>query len=338
MKTISKFISAYLALMLLWPQAVNAVPLAPTPAEIAALGLNEQSIDVNGVTRWFLVQPPERPDEPVPVLIVLHGGTQSMRRIFAANAGATRGWPELARRENVLLIVPNGVNGKTGNPYTDEQAWNDLRANIRRDSEADDVTFITSLVDWAGRTYKTDKRRVYVTGASNGGMMTMKLLMQAPARFAAGAAFVASLPVEAETLTPPSSPTPLMIANGTRDPLVQWEGGRIAGGRGKTMPVQESVAWWIAANRAAVEPSEVVHLPDRDPSDECVITSRTFPASPGGADIVAVTLDGGGHSLPSAKFSLPDTWFIRNYIGPVCRDVEGVDFIWSFLSRYRLRM
>jgi polyhydroxybutyrate depolymerase len=310
------------------------LPPAPSRADIAALGLQEMSIDVGGVARWFLVQPPVNPDEAVPVLIVLHGGSQSMRRIFAANAGATRGWPALARRENVLLLVPNAMNGKAGDAASDEQNWNDLRENIRNGSDADDVGFIVAMVDWAARTYKTDRRRVYVTGASNGGIMTFKLLMQAPERFAAAAAFVASLPVEGEDLRAPSRPTPLMIANGTRDPLVQWEGGRIAGGRGTTRPVAATVQWWVKANGAEAEAIAAVELPDRDPDDSCIIQKRTFKASASGADVVAVTLDGGGHSLPSQRYKLPNTWFIRTYIGPVCRDVEGVDLIWDFLSRY----
>jgi polyhydroxybutyrate depolymerase len=315
------------------PAQAARMPPAPTTADMAALGLQEKSIDVGGVARWFLVQPPVNADEAVPVLIVLHGGSQSMRRIFAANAGASRGWPALARRENVLLLVPNAMNGKTGDAYSDEQNWNDLRENIRNGSDADDVGFIVAMADWAARTYKTDKRRVYVTGASNGGIMTFKILMQAPERFAAAAAFVASLPVEGEDLRVPSRPTPLMIANGTRDPLVQWDGGRIAGGRGTTRPVAQTVQWWVKAN-AAAGTSKTTQLADRDLEDDCVIQSRTFKAKSDGADVVAVTLEGGGHSMPSVKYRLPNTWFIRNYIGPVCRDVEGVNLIWDFLSHY----
>lgn len=138
---------------------------APTSEAIAALGLSEQSIVVEGVTRWFLVQPPPDVTRPAPVLIVLHGGTQSMRRIFADTAGATRGWLALARRENVLLLVPNGINAATGDAKSDDQNWNDLRHGVARESDADDVGFIRSLLDHASKTYAIDPYRVYVTGA-----------------------------------------------------------------------------------------------------------------------------------------------------------------------------
>jgi hypothetical protein len=34
---------------------------------------------------------------------------------------------------------------------------------------------------------------------------------------------------------------------------------------------------------------------------------------------------------------LPDTWAVRWFIGPVCRDVEGVELIWAFLSQFKKR-
>jgi polyhydroxybutyrate depolymerase len=313
----------------------RSMPPPPTAAEIAALGFQEKSITVDGVERWFLVQPAPDASKPAAVLVVLHGGSQSMRRIFAANAGGTRGWPELARRQNALLLVPNGMNGKSGDARGDEQNWNDLRRGIRNDSEADDEGFILKLLDWAKANHNTNQKRVYVTGASNGGIMTFRLLMEVPHRFSAGAAFVAALPDDGEGFVLPTKPSPLMIANGTEDPLIQWKGGQIAGGRGRTRSIIDTRLWWLKANRASLEAAEVIDVPNALPDDKCKIQTRYHKAEKGGADVVTVEMQGGGHNLPSAKFPLPDTWFIRNYIGPVCKDVEGVDLIWSFLSKYK---
>ncbi len=307
---------------------------APTMAELAAIGLQERMIRVGPLQRAFLVQPPADPSRPAPVLLVLHGGTQSMRRIFAPDAGATRNWPALAKRENALLIVPNAVNPDNGDPLGDNQNWNDLREGVSRISNADDVGFIGALLDWAQTTYRTDTSRVYVTGASNGGMMTFRLLMEIPERFAAGAAFVAALPADDTRLKQPTKPTPLMIANGTVDPLVQWNGGRIAGNRGETRSVPATVSWWITANKASAT-APATQLPNHDPNDDCTIGRSTYAAGPGGAPVVAVTMKGGGHAIPSARYTIPDTWLVRRFIGPVCRDVEGTEMAWEFLSRHR---
>ena len=98
--------------------------------------------------RWFLVQPPADTAPPHPVLLVLHGGGQSMHWRFAADAGATRGWPELARRENALLLVPNGVDPDNADARGDNQTWNDLREGVSRASSADDVAFLVALLAW----------------------------------------------------------------------------------------------------------------------------------------------------------------------------------------------
>jgi polyhydroxybutyrate depolymerase len=307
----------------------------PDTGQLAALGLSEVSLNVGGIERWFLARPPRDPHKAAPVLIVLHGGTLSMRRMFSSTAGATLGFPELARRENVLLLAPNGINPDTGDAFGDNQNWNDLRQGVARVSSADDVGFLIALADWAKANYHVDPSRIYLTGASNGGMMTMRVLMEAPERFAAGAVFVSALPAEDDRLVDPKLPTPLMIANGTLDPLVKWNGGKIAGNRGATRSVGATVDWWLNQNRARSQADAVSLLPDGDPNDGCRIQTSHHAAEPGGAPVVAVTLQGGGHNMPSAKFPLPDSWLIRKYIGPVCRDVEGARMIWDFLSAYR---
>ena len=127
----------------------------------------------------------------------------------------------------------------------------------------------------------------------------------------------------------------MLIANGTADPLIQWHGGTIAGNRGETRSIAATVGWWVEANKAVTEASEVTRLPDRDPRDNCTIERRVHAAGPGGAPVVAYTMRGGGHSIPSAKYALPDTWLVRRFIGPVCRDAEGIELAWEFLAAYR---
>ena len=327
-----------LALLLALPKPLLAQTIrrpASTAIELAALGFAERSVQVGSTERWFLVRAPKDKSQAAPVLLILHGGGQSMRHLFSTTAGATRGWPELAERENALLLVPNATHAETGSATSDDQTWNDLRQGVSRESTADDVSFLLGLLDWANGTHNVDRTRVYVTGASNGGMMTFRLLMEAPERFAAGAAFVSALPVDGSRLKRPSKPTPLLIANGTLDPLVLWNGGKIAGGRGETRSTAATVSWWLSANSASMEPTSTARLPDRAPDDNCVIEHRVYGAQPGGAPVETFTMIGGGHTIPSAKYVLPDNWFVRRFLGPVCRDAEGIELAWTFLSKHR---
>ena len=308
---------------------------APTATELASLGLKEQTIKIGTTERYFLVQPPKDKTRLAPVLLVLHGGGQSMRHLFATTAGATRGWPALADRENALLLVPNATNAETGSTNSDDQNWNDLRQGMSRESKADDVTFLLGLLDWAKGAHNVDRQRIYVTGASNGGMMTFRLLIEAPERFAAGAAFIAALPVDAARLKQPKTPTPLLIANGTLDPLILWNGGKIAGNRGETRSVPATISWWLEANSASRTANVTQQLTTQTSDQSCAIERRVYNAEPNGAPIETHTFIGGGHTIPSAKYALPDKWIVRRILGPACRNAEGIEYAWDFMSKHR---
>lgn len=301
------------------------------PERRLSAGMEERSIQSDGQTRFFLVEAANvRPGAPV--VVVLHGGGQSMREIFGPRAGASRIWRDIAQEQGLVLLVPNGTNARTGDTAGDNQNWADVRG-LSGDRGAD-VRFILAMIDWAVERYRADPRRVYVTGASNGGMMTYTLLMDAPGRFAAGAAFIANLPAADEALRQPSRPTPLMIMNGTEDPLMPYAGGAVAYNRGEVRSAPATAAWWIAANRATRQGVEV-RLPDGDPNDGCRIRGERHIALPDGAPVVFYTVEGGGHAAPTPNHPEQPSRLATRLLGPLCRDVESSRLAWDFMRAYQ---
>lgn len=296
----------------------------------------ELSLSVAGGARWTTVYQPPGYQAGAPVVLLLHGGGQSMRKIFSAHAGGMRQWLDIADREKFLLLIPNATNAKTGDPKGDKQNWNDLRdAGITDKAGADDVGFLVQLLDWARDRYHYDPKRVFVTGASNGGMMTFRLLLEQPQRFTAAAAYIASLPATAPPRPAAGKRVPLMLFNGTRDPLIQWQGGEIRGERGTTMAIEPMVQWWREVNGVHDAPANTATLPDRDPDDGCRITRTEWQAAtPDGAPLVFYRAEGGGHALPSIAHPLHLGPLWRRLIGPVCGDVEGAELAWEFFRRY----
>ena len=152
-----------------------------------------------------------------------------MDELFRSNAGGTQEWPEVAEDGGFLLLVPNGTGVETGDPSGDDQRWNDCRspsAGGVTGSTADDVGFLVALADWAGHRFPVSDR-VLVTGASNGGMMAYRLATERPGRVAGVAAFVANLP-EGGECSDPSQPVPILIVNGTADPITPYAGEKLA--------------------------------------------------------------------------------------------------------------
>lgn len=313
--------------LIAFPTALSAAPLPD--------GLKESSIRVDGTTRYYLTYKADAPRTFSAAVVLLHGGGQSMRKLFGPRRAGTLKWLDIAAQNNILLIAPNGVDAKTGDPKGDKQSWNDLRRSREvGNSQSDDVGFIGTLISHLAGRHSFDPTKVYVTGASNGGMMTYRMLIERPDRFAAGVAFIANLPVEA--ISTVSDATPIMIMNGTEDKLILYDGGPVAGGRrGETRSTQDTLDYWIALNRADRAQSKTRTLPDLDPKDGCRLIETTYPAAQDGAEVVFVKMDGGGHTIP-AKDARPMRWLANRVLGPQCRDADGAALAWEFMRRHQL--
>lgn len=186
--------------------------------------------------------------------------------------------------------------------------------------------FVRALLDRIEADHATDRKRVYVSGASNGGLMTYRLLIEMPERFAAAAAFIAHLPRDTDRLHAPARAVPLLLWSGTLDPLMQYQGGEILGRRGDVRSADETVAWWVEANRADRRKARTEKLPDTAPDDGCRI-ERTAGVPPRRRR----------RPYGTPKKPAPRTGPIRQrLIGSTCSDVEGAELAWAFMRDFSL--
>lgn len=125
---------------------------------------------------------PERPKEPAPLVIALHGCTQA-----AADFDDETGWTALAEEAGFLLLLPEQ---STSNNRTRCFNWFNPRDQVRDGGEPESIRHMLEAVK-AG--HRVDPERVFVTGLSAGGGMTSVLLATHPDLFAAGAV-VAGVP------------------------------------------------------------------------------------------------------------------------------------------------
>ena len=97
---------------------------------------------------------------PVPLVVALHGA--KMGPILMAYLTK---FNKLSDREGFVVVYPKGLHKR----------WNSgLNAPgfPGYDEPVDDVGFVAKIIEDVERNYRIDPRRVYVTGASNGGMLT----------------------------------------------------------------------------------------------------------------------------------------------------------------------
>jgi len=211
----------------------------------AAAGQDAKTLVLDGVTRSYVVRAPALPAGAtrVPMVIVLHGGGGN-----AANAETMTGFTAKAAKEGFIVVYPNG----SGRLQDKLLTWNAGHCCAYAMKEGvDDVKFIDALIDTMVRDYPVDAHRIYVTGMSNGGMMTHRLGRELSGRIAAIAPVVATVFGDEAR---PARPLPALIINGMLDKNVPYLGGP-PGGRGArgwdgtpTQPALKQWEFWATAN------------------------------------------------------------------------------------------
>jgi len=272
-----------------------------------------------GNDRTYLLYTPDsyKGDKAAALVVVLHGGHGD-----AKVALERTGFNEIADREGFLVLYPEGIG----------KYWNDGRSTVP--GKADDVGFITTLIDHVAKQKNIDSRRVYVTGSSNGGLMTQRLACEAPDRFAAFAAVIANFPVELEPVCKSKHHASMMIINGKDDVLMPWAGGEIKkgrfvkGGGGAILSAEETAQFWAKKNQCDNK-YDHIKLPDKDPSDDTRIEKFKYLGCKNGTEVILYAVDGGGHTWPGSK-----TRTLR-ISGKVSQDMNASEVIWEFFDRHR---
>jgi len=299
-------------------------------ATAAAPAIEWKLFDWDGLQRTYGVYVPANVLDPAPLVFLLHGGSGSARETWTQEHG--RSWRALADEHGFVLVLPQG---RSDPDDPDAHHWNDCRTDIESAmvlSTEDDVGFIVGLIDAVAETVSIDGTRVYATGASNGGMMTYRLAIEAGDRFAAMAAVVANLADPSECGAVPS-PIPMLIMNGTDDPVMPFEGGCVAGDhceRGRVLSTEKTIAFWVAVNGASPE-ATAERLPNRAWFDRSKVIVLTYLDEVGGADVVYYHIVGGGHTVPG--FERTSAAF-RAIAGPKNRDIDGPTEIWAFFEEH----
>jgi len=281
------------------------------------------SIDIKGVARSYSVQLPAR--KPAPLVIVLHGNTQT-----GADTAAHTSWPDVARREGFGVVFPNGLN----------RAWADLRPNTKRAGRAppggtDDVGFIVALIEKFVRDGAADPGRIYVTGLSNGGAMTMTMICARADLFAAAGTVIMNLTDEMAASCHPAKQVPMLMINGTADPLIPYEGGR--GTSRFAVPgfwsTQQTFDFWRRANGCDAQDAAAVELDHRDQTDPTTVT-RIASHCPKGRDVVLYRVNKGGHRMPGNASDVRFPRIVNMLLGPQNRDIDGAEVIWEFFRKF----
>jgi poly(3-hydroxybutyrate) depolymerase len=129
-------------------------------------------------------------DRTYPLVIMMNGTAQD-----PVHDAEGTGWVALARREDILLLIPE---------YDDYETYGN-------------VDTLISVLDYIEDAYPVDRTRVYSTGFSNGGAMSVALAAVYPERFAAISAYGWMVDMRYKDALAERYDMPFLVLQGTRE-------------------------------------------------------------------------------------------------------------------------
>jgi poly(3-hydroxybutyrate) depolymerase len=311
-------------------------------------GTYRHTIMLDGLQREFIVYVPAPGHNNAPAVFMLHGSGGDGEKFYNIS-----GWREKADETGLIAIFPSGLNyclkedenhdgdfddpgerkittkwaeGEVGSPAAPLCTAAELAAlppEVRATVDhplADDVNFFRTMLAVLDTNYSVNRRRVYVSGFSNGGGMASRLAMEMSESFAAVAAAAGVLKVPP---VPAVRPLPFVFSVGELD-------DRFTGNYGvSTIPVAPTVYQDIpsfygdtAAPMLTVTQIDSTYQYWENPINGANIANFFFPNSLVHASNVYWTMiiQGAGHQYPNGT----------NH------PVVMADVLWKFFQRWTL--
>lgn len=288
----------------IWASIILLQSFCPTLADSAKTGDYNESIKIDNLKRTYLLHIPKGYDQskPLPLVFNLHGGFGN-----ASFTSKSTGMSELADKEGFFVVYPEAE--------ASARHWNDGRGL----SKANDVKYVSTLIDNMESRFNIDKSRVFACGVSNGGIMSYRLAVELSGKLAAVASVAGSMAVGLPTPRPQNL-IPFLEIHATADTLVPWAGGK-AGVGGSVWSVDESLRRFRVWNNTSSIPS-VEHLPHKDSKDKSSVDRITYKGQTDENIVQLLKINGGMHGWPRGDKS----------VAGQTKDIDATTEVWNFFK------
>jgi polyhydroxybutyrate depolymerase len=274
-------------------------------ARAAAVGSKSQTMQFDGRTRRYILHVPSgyATSNPGALVLVLHGATQS-----PTSAETMSRMSDLADKNNFLAVYPSGTSR---NPDDRIPTWNSgACCGYAMENKINDVGFLSALIDQLRNTYSIDAKRVYVTGISNGAMMSYRLACELSSKIAGIA------PVEGAQDIPcqPSERVSVLIFHGTDDHLVPFNGGSTPfqlGSKRSDASVADAIQFWVKEDGCNGTPAH---------EETAEVHTDFYTGCQSNTAVSLYAIQGGHHMWPGLTIS-------GNH-------VPASDLIWQFFAAH----
>jgi len=231
------------------------------------------------------VPPSYDPGSAVPLVMVLHGATQSPE-----SAESMSHMNDLADKYGFIVVYPGG----TGRNADMMPTWNAGNCcGYALTNNVDDVGFLRALIDELEHDYAVDRKRVYVTGISNGAMMSYRVACELSDKVAAIAPVEGALNVDCA----PAERVSVIVFHGTADHLVPFDGGTTPfqiGQKRTDNSVSGAISLWVKRDGCSPTPE---HAETRE------VHTDIYSGCAEGTGVALYAIQGGHHMWPGLPIS-----------------------------------
>lgn len=288
-------------------------------------------VDVDGQPREYILAGPDiAPEGPRALVLLLHGHLGSAANALGAGRAPSplTAWLRIADRERIWIAALQGLVGPDHHT-----GWHDCRGDDPRNPSADDVAFADSVVRLLIAQGRVDPARIYVMGMSNGAMMSHRLALEMTPAPVAIAAVSGTMARHSDCIRV-ARPVSVLLIQGTRDPLVPYDGGAVGfGGRltSEVMGAEATRDFWLQADGL----SDVFPVVDRLPhlGMDATRAERLVYGPDSGPQVELIRIVNGGHVEPSLQFHYGRLY--ERIVGAQNRDFESAEEAWRFFARKR---
>jgi polyhydroxybutyrate depolymerase len=240
-------------------------------------GTVERALVVDGVSRTYLLHAGGAAKPGRPLVFVLHG---MGGRAGEIERRTRMTFDVIADREGAVVVYPQAL----GSPRRWTDGWMSSTPGL-----PDDVRFLSSLVDALAGELAIDRRRVFATGLSNGGMMVHRLGCERPDLFAAIAPVAGGMAYDVARACVSGPAVSVLAMHGTDDPVVRFD-----------HDITDSTTTWVKRDGCPAAP-RASRLPDLDPHDGTQTRVDEYGPCAAGTDVAFYTIEGGGHAWPGGQ-------------------------------------
>ncbi len=276
-------------------------------APVTAFDIMQGSFIHQGVDRTYSYYISETLPALSPLIIVLHkskSNSSELREMMKFR------YEELADQKKFAVLYPDGY----------ERNWNDCRkapGDSAHKKNIDDTGFINRLIDLFTEKYGIDSSKIYVSGMSGGGHMTLRLANEIPGKITAIAPTLTQLPEKRNSVCGEMNQSiSVFLLHGTKDPISPYDGGEISLfglflRQGIVLSAQDTTNHFLKINGLTVKPVISRHKSPNETWTEKYIWGENNKPK-----IWQYIVHGGGHTLPGTrhlpKFIFGKTCDIRN--------------------------